>query len=228
MKWMVKSRINIIGVQFIFLLLPILVSFGSFFTYVYLGNKLDVATAFTAITLFNMIRHPLGVIPMFTVQLLQTGVAVNRISAYLDEDEVSGQVSSLKRDAAASHVAEDEQGDLGFENASFKWNEVEKKDEDKKKVEVKRPIWRRLGFRRSRSPSPSGISETATTVDAPEQQEHRFELRDLNVKFPQGVLTVVTGPTASGKTALLVRYFIVHKVCIVILTKFRRWHSLVR
>lgn len=33
----------------------------------------------------------------------------------------------------------------------------------------------------------------------------RFELRDISVKFPEGKLTVVTGPTASGKTALLVR-----------------------
>jgi ABC-type multidrug transport system fused ATPase/permease subunit len=224
---MIKSRVNMIGVQFIFLLSPILVSFGSFFTYVYLGNKLDVATAFTAITLFNMIRQPLGVIPMFAVQLMQTGVAINRISAYFDEEEVSGQVSSLKRDAAVLDVAEDEQGDLGFENASFTWNEVKKK-EDKKKKEVRRPVWRRLRFRRSRSPSPSGISETATAVETPEQLEHRFELRDLDIKFPQGVLTVVTGPTASGKTALLVRYFIMHRICILILTDFGRWHFLAR
>jgi ABC-type multidrug transport system fused ATPase/permease subunit len=192
MKWMIKSRTNLISLRFVFVLSPMLVSFGSFFTYVYLGNKLDVATAF-----------------------------INRIAAYLDEDEVSGQVSSLKRDATASRVAEDEQGDLGFENASFKWNEIEKKDEDKKKKkEAKRPIWRRLPrFRRSRSSSPSGASETTAAVEAPEQPEHRFELRDLNVKFPQGVLTVVTGPTASGKTALLVSCLILRANHLHVLTK---------
>ena len=31
-----------------------------------------------------------------------------------------------------------------------------------------------------------------------------FELKDISVKFPEGKLTIVTGPTASGKTALLV------------------------
>ena len=31
-----------------------------------------------------------------------------------------------------------------------------------------------------------------------------FRLRDVSVLFPEGALTVVTGPTASGKTALLV------------------------
>ena len=36
--------------------------------------------------------------------------------------------------------------------------------------------------------------------------ERVFELRDISVRFPPGELTVVTGPTASGKTALLVRH----------------------
>ena len=30
-----------------------------------------------------------------------------------------------------------------------------------------------------------------------------FELRDIHVAFPEGKLSLVTGPTASGKTALL-------------------------
>jgi ABC-type multidrug transport system fused ATPase/permease subunit len=38
----------------------------------------------------------------------------------------------------------------------------------------------------------------------PSAEQPRFELKDITVKFPEGQLTVVTGPTASGKTALLV------------------------
>ena len=34
---------------------------------------------------------------------------------------------------------------------------------------------------------------------------HKFELRDITVRFPEELLAVVTGPTASGKTAVLVR-----------------------
>ena len=36
-------------------------------------------------------------------------------------------------------------------------------------------------------------------------QEPRFELRDIDVRFPEGELTVIVVPTVSGKTALLVR-----------------------
>ncbi len=66
--------------------------------------------------------------------------------------------------------------------------------------------------------SPTGSSdETDTVVDdgasehsASEVADRKFELRDLTIKFPEGELTVVTGPTASGKTALLVS-LIIHR-----------------
>lgn len=56
MKWMVKARVNSIILQLLWTCAPILVSFVSFLTYVMLGNELTVATAFTAIALFNMVR----------------------------------------------------------------------------------------------------------------------------------------------------------------------------
>ena len=37
-----------------------------------------------------------------------------------------------------------------------------------------------------------------------EQKQTRFELTDVSIIFPDGELTVITGPTASGKSALLV------------------------
>jgi excinuclease UvrABC ATPase subunit len=42
------------------------------------------------------------------------------------------------------------------------------------------------------------------SVAASDASEYRFELKDINIVFPERQLTVVTGPTASGKTALLV------------------------
>ena len=64
-------------------------------------------------------------------------------------------------------------------------------------------------------PSPSSSNDEVDTavsdVDSTllaENVDHRFELRDLNVRFPEGQLSLITGPTASGKTALLVRRFV--------------------
>jgi len=139
----------------------------------------------------------------------QTGVALKRIAVYLEEDEVTDQVSSLKKDYSQPHLPGAEDDDLGLENATFKWNEVAEhvdKDSDK-------------GKSSSSPPSPTESSEadeTGTAVgDSVSERsaeniegngERVFELRDISVRFPPGELTVVTGPTASGKTALLVRH----------------------
>ena len=50
----------------------------------------------------------------------------------------------------------------------------------------------------------TAVADSSSEVSATEAGRRAFELRNLSVKFPEGKLTVVTGPTASGKTALLV------------------------
>ena len=90
---------------------------------------------------------------------------------------------------------------LGIENGTFKWNEVEQKDDDAAKT--------------AKSVSSASTDDVAqetndeterTSVSTSESSEHRFELKDIDVVFPERQLTVVTGPTASGKTALLVSW----------------------
>ncbi|CAA7263971.1 unnamed protein product [Cyclocybe aegerita] len=202
MKWMVKARVNSVMFYLLWTCAPILVSIISFFTYVMRGNVLTISTAFTAIALFGMIRAPLNVIPAWIVQILQTGVALKRIAVYLDEEEVTDQVSSLKKDYSEPHLPGAEDDGLGLENASFKWNEV-----------AENVAGEESDQQRNGHPSPSEsefTEETPSTInDATSERsvldagERRFELKDLSVKFPEGELTIVTGPTASGKTALL-------------------------
>ena len=130
------------------------------------------------------------------VVFLQTQVTLNRIAVYLDEEEVTDQVSSLKKDSSEPHLFGDDEG-LGLECATFKWNEV---------VDVVKN-----GKDLSQNKSSSTISlvtdEASTVVDAEsigDRGDRVFELRNMTIRFPEGELTVVTGPTASGKTALLV------------------------
>ncbi|KAI0945816.1 hypothetical protein AcV7_009953 [Taiwanofungus camphoratus] len=192
MQWMVKSRLNSVLFNLIWICAPILVSVTSFFVYVIQGNELTVGTAFTAIALFGMVRAPLNVIPAWIVQILQAGVAMDRISTYLGEEEVDEQVSALKRGRVQTT---DEEEGLGIINGSFKWNEVEvPQDKDKQKAAAK-PA--------SPSDESATVVDTASQASAAMNGDHRFELRDVTVMFPEGELTVVTGPTASGKTALL-------------------------
>ncbi|KAI0657587.1 multidrug resistance-associated ABC transporter [Cubamyces menziesii] len=206
MEWMVKARINSICFSLIWTCAPILVSVTSFFAYVAQGNELTIGTAFTSIALFQMIRTPLNVIPAWIVQVLQTKVALDRVATYLDEEEVDEQVSTLKK----GHVppSEDTDEGLGIINGSFKWNEVEEKEEDDKSKSKGKGKDNGPG-KASTTEHDAGPSDAASTLAdsasamASPPGDHRFELRDITVLFPEGKLTVVTGPTASGKTALL-------------------------
>lgn len=108
------------------------------------------------------------------------------------------QVSTLKNDKFQSSASED--SGLGIVNGSFKWNEVE---DPKDKDQGKKP---------KNGQPPTASDDTDTVFESQsmlaEDTDHRFELRDITVTFPERELTVVTGPTASGKTALLVRSFL--------------------
>ncbi|KAJ7892528.1 multidrug resistance-associated ABC transporter [Mycena olivaceomarginata] len=194
MKWMIKSRLNSLMFFLIWALAPILLSTISFLTYVMLGNQLTIGTAFTSIALFGMIRSPLNVIPSWVVRFLQTRISLNRIAVYLEEDEVSAQVSSLKKDNSIPLLDGAKDEGLGLENASLRWNQLPEEQEE-------------AGEAREHSPTASIDGSTARGYDSGSEgggsENNRFELRDISVLFPEGKLSVITGPTASGKTALL-------------------------
>jgi ABC-type multidrug transport system fused ATPase/permease subunit len=130
-------------------------------------------------------------------QFLQARVSIERIAAFFAEDEVDDEVSSLKmKPYVITTVPDATLGIVG--NASFAWNSISPSNSTK------------------RSPEGNGTAQTTAAQDDAHQgqgrnspdsdstsEEPRFELQDIDITFPEGRLTLVTGPTASGKTALL-------------------------
>ncbi|KAF8273971.1 multidrug resistance-associated ABC transporter [Lactarius quietus] len=170
-KWMIKSRLN-----------SILFNCS--------GNELTVSIAFTASS---------NIIPTWIVQILQTKVALDRIATYLDEDEVTEQVSSLKKSPFGTSGADDEAvKGLGIENGSFKWNEDGSGENERADNNAKNAV----STADDAAQDASDVTERGS-IAASDASEYRFELRDISITFPERQLTVVTGPTASGKTALL-------------------------
>lgn len=138
--------------------------------------------------LFNLLRQPLNVLPNFLAQFLQARVALDRISQFFADEEVDEAVSTLKRNERPAATAYNATlGILG--KANFIWNTIEMPKS--KTVVISEPATGENGGR----DSPTGSDASS--------DEPRFELRDVNIIFPEGQLTLVTGPTASGKTALL-------------------------
>ncbi len=96
---------------------------------------------------------------------------------------------------------------LGLAHATLKWNKVEEKQDqgnDKNKNKNNKPAVKYSLFTsRSRTEDDSATAVDSTSVVDSAEIDRRFELTDVSVMFPEGELSIITGPTGSGKTALL-------------------------
>ncbi|KAG6830407.1 hypothetical protein H0H92_000903 [Tricholoma furcatifolium] len=106
--------------------------------------------------------------------------------------ELIGTIKSVKLFA----LEDREEPMLGIENGWFKWNarDTKKKNDGENRNDHEMQI---LTGQRTHAGLTDVLQETDINTDLP------FELQDINVRFPEGKLTVITGPPASGKTALL-------------------------
>jgi hypothetical protein len=100
---------------------------------------------------------------------------------------VADEISTLKQGT----LIRSEDNRLGIEHASFQWNAVE---EDKKTASS--PIPERLPKSTGSSIVESEpVPGDSISVNNQESEDHKFELRDINIVFPDRQLTVVTGPS---------------------------------
>jgi len=68
--WLTYSAYLRAGVFFFWLTTPLIVSLVTFAVYVGTGNELDAQTAFTALSLFNILRFPLNILPTTVAQVV--------------------------------------------------------------------------------------------------------------------------------------------------------------
>lgn len=96
-------------------LTPVLVSVVTFSVYVLVSssNILDAEKAFTSITLFNILRFPLTMLPMVITSMLQASVSVDRIEKYLGGDDLD--TSAIRRVNNFDKAVQ-------FSEASFTWD----------------------------------------------------------------------------------------------------------
>lgn len=80
-----------------------------------LGNSIDLATTFTILVLLDLIRNPIRIIPILFYGILEFKVAMRRIEALLNLQEVTDdclveQISDVRSDLSIS-----------IEKQSFSW-----------------------------------------------------------------------------------------------------------
>ncbi|KAJ7170194.1 pleiotropic drug resistance ABC transporter [Mycena filopes] len=157
--WRVKENTVDTIISFIWTWIPSATALTSFLCYTLIaGERLTVSKAFTSLALFSQLQEPMTALPGQFFAMLHAYVSMQRIEAFLAEDEVPEWASTL-----TSSPPDSPKTDIGFTAATFEWQVP------------------------SQSPSVTA----------------RFQLGPLDFKFPTGKLTLVSGATGSGKTALL-------------------------
>ncbi|KAL2176452.1 uncharacterized protein P884DRAFT_203184 [Thermothelomyces heterothallicus CBS 202.75] len=139
---------------------PILITFFSFLIYTVVEKKpLYPSVAFTAISLFMLLRYPLDQLGDMIAHVQESKVSIDRIEEFLSEEETEkfAQLGVDNVDETGKRV-------IGFRNATFIWG------------------------------SKDAVADDGSMA---------FRLLDLDLDFKIGKLNVITGPTGSGKTSML-------------------------
>lgn len=151
----------------------------------------------------------MNIIPTFLVSALNTLVAVDRINDFLDEEEVPTFVSSIKEhdeqpeptnggngNRASASGAFDQR--LGIERGNFQWNQAKENANAKAKDDIPWwKLWKKGVFAPKKPASKPNTSSNDRRTGSISESQTRFELQDINIFFPIGKLTVVTGPTGA-------------------------------
>ncbi|KAF9384340.1 hypothetical protein CPB97_005742 [Podila verticillata] len=148
---------------------------------VFFGNELSASKVFTTLALFNILRMSLVTIPMTLDSLSKAYVSLGRISDFLQEEELARDttVTVFHKDSKILTRGPSGHPTIGFENASFTWP-----NKENEKVS-----------------SPSTHEEEQPILS--QEPEERFKLQNITLDFPVGKLSLIVGPTGSGKSALL-------------------------
>ncbi|XP_033236615.1 multidrug resistance-associated protein 1 isoform X21 [Drosophila pseudoobscura] len=95
---------------------PFLVSLVTFATYVLTSeaNQLSVEKVFVSLALFDIMKIPLTVLPMLTVDIAETQVSVKRINKFLNSEELDP--NSVLHDSSKPHP-------MSIENGEFSWGD---------------------------------------------------------------------------------------------------------
>ncbi|XP_017115600.1 multidrug resistance-associated protein 1 isoform X6 [Drosophila elegans] len=104
------------GTSFLWSCAPFLVSLVTFATYVLIdkNNVLDATKTFVSLSLFNILRFPLTMLPMLITNLVQTQVSVDRINKFLNSEELDP--NSVLHDSSKPHP-------MSIENGEFSWGD---------------------------------------------------------------------------------------------------------
>ncbi|KAJ3019702.1 hypothetical protein HKX48_001858 [Thoreauomyces humboldtii] len=155
------------------------------------GKQLTPQVAFTAISLLAQVASQMSMLPFLIMEITQVKVSYDRIAKFLREWELE---KYAREDASHPYSESDtdtitEAPQIGFRNAAFSYFVAEDAPLEKKEEE--------------KEPTAETVLTIEAETPAADERIENFMLRNLDIDFPIGGLSVVAGPTGAGKSSLI-------------------------
>ncbi|KAI1300681.1 hypothetical protein EDD11_006060 [Mortierella claussenii] len=195
------SYVQMIFTDIIWMIVPLLniVVILTVYTKVF-GNEISASKMFTTLALFNIMRQSLNMLPWQIKSTMQAAVSLKRINRFLLEEELIKNTTVTKLNTKTrSNVSHPT---IGFVNASYTWpNKENGKEETAAAPHAKKVSWvQKIKSKFIKFPEPLAPEEPVAAADVVQE---RFKLKDITIDFPVEKLSIIVGPTGSGKSALL-------------------------
>ena len=113
--------ITSVAFSLVLLAIPVIQPILIFYTFVKLKHQLDAATAYTTISLFNLIRFPFAFLPMGLVQWSQAKVSLERMSKFLVAEELTQDGVTRVTGTYDPTVGYSEDVAMKFDNVNMSW-----------------------------------------------------------------------------------------------------------
>lgn len=193
---------------------PLAVALATFAVYVHTGHKLDVASALTSLTLFEILRFPLFMLPQVINNTVEALVSLRRIREFLlcreYESVTPGSLSEVgvrMRNVSAVYetMRTAEARNMDAKTRALMEQQWEVQLLKSQLQEAERKI-RRLTKERGTAVVADEISEYASSVSEEEvdsSHESVLCLRSINFDCKPGELVAVVGGVGCGKSSFI-------------------------
>ncbi|KAG6900221.1 hypothetical protein C0993_001290 [Termitomyces sp. T159_Od127] len=168
--------------------MPVLASVIAFVTYSLTGHDLEPSLIFASLSLFNLLRLPLMLLPVSFSAIADAANAASRLYGVFEAELLTETLSvDLTLDKA-----------IEVTNASFTWDAPPpEKDTNVKQKRLPGTAAKSRAVKSKKGATKIG-SEKAET-----DSSKVFKVKDLNMCIPRGQLVAIVGAVGCGKTSLL-------------------------
>ncbi|CAL1711021.1 unnamed protein product [Somion occarium] len=196
--------------------LPVFASVLSFITYGLSGHELNIATIFTSLQFFNIIRAPLAFFPVVIASASDAVVALGRISKFLMAEEIAEPYTIEPNSKFAVDVDADFRWETAYKAASggpkfargkaaaakTTQKNVQAKNAEKPQSSGKRSWFSKRKNNENVLPTTS-IEESKQEEIEEKDEDKPFALHGLKLQIPKGSFVAIVGRVGSGKSSLL-------------------------